>query len=86
MTLQAGVGSGWRASYIRVACTCVICGVVFLEKRSHADERKCCSRECGKAYRSNLMTGNQNHQYGRRRESRGKAYKGGRLIKKEHLK
>jgi len=43
---------------------CVICNEYFKVKPSHAHLRKCCSRECGKAYRRILMSGENNHQFG----------------------
>lgn len=61
-------------------CKCTECGVFFMVKPSHTKTRKCCSLECSKKYRAKIMAGERNHQYGRRREQRGKVYKGGRRV------
>lgn len=63
-----------------ISIDCAICNKTFFVKPSHQHKRICCSMECGRKYRANLMTGDKNHQHGRRGAERGRVYKGGKRI------
>jgi hypothetical protein len=63
-----------------VAITCPVCGNVFYDTPAHAETRVTCSRACAGIWKSILYKGKGNPQYGKRREERGKAYKGGKRL------
>ncbi len=44
--------------------TCTICGGEFHSRPSDAANRKTCSKECGRKWRSQKMAGASNHQFG----------------------
>lgn len=60
--------------------TCEVCGKAFKTKNSHKAWRRTCSIACLARLKSIECSGPLNHQYGKRREQRGKAYQGGRRI------
>lgn len=58
---------------------CTICGTQFFEKPSQASNRRTSSKSCFAQLQSQKMSGENNHQYGKRGAARGAAYKGGRF-------
>lgn len=60
--------------------TCKICGGEFHSKPSDAANRKTCSKECGRKWRSQKMAGASNHQFGIR-GSENPTWAGGLLIR-----
>ena len=60
--------------------TCAICGSEFHSKPSDAANRKTCSKECGRKWRSQKMAGAANHQFGIR-GSENPTWAGGVLIR-----
>lgn len=68
-----------------ISLACEICGQPFSVKRSHADIRKTCSRRCFSELKRRQMIGEGNHQYGRRGPKRGRAWKGGRIVRNGYV-
>lgn len=63
-----------------VTAECEVCGTIYKTKKSHLYRRRTCSKSCLALLKSVEMEGESNHQYGRRGEDRGMAFKGGRRI------
>lgn len=59
---------------------CCVCGVGFSVKPSHKDRAKTCGQDCNKKYRRQKMSGESNHQFGRRGPERKGVFKGGKRI------
>lgn len=60
---------------------CEICSTPFYLPKSRLDKRKTCGIGCFPSLKSKQMSGDANHQHGKRRAERGAAYKGGRRVK-----
>lgn len=58
--------SNLKKNQAELNCVCPICGKKFHCKPFHVRKYKtiCCSNECCKLYRHDLMSGEGNHQYG----------------------
>ena len=63
-----------------VTGTCEVCGKSYKTKNSHKEKRRTCSVACFAKLKSIETCGQKNHQFGKRREERGKAYRGGKRI------
>lgn len=64
-----------------VTLDCEVCGRPFYIPQNLVGKRKTCGRSCFPALKSKQMTGDGNHQKDKKREHRGRAFKGGRRIK-----
>lgn len=59
---------------------CEVCGNTYKTKESQKATRRTCSKSCMALLKKAEMKGDGNHQFGRRGEERGRAFKGGRRI------